>query len=49
MAMSLALVGLRTPGVTIVNPHCTEKTYPRFIVPRATQTLAWPPGRSVRR
>jgi 3-phosphoshikimate 1-carboxyvinyltransferase len=30
MAMSLALVGLRTPGVTIVNPHCTEKTYPRF-------------------
>jgi 3-phosphoshikimate 1-carboxyvinyltransferase len=30
MAMSLALVGLRTPGVTIVNPHCTEKTYPGF-------------------
>jgi 3-phosphoshikimate 1-carboxyvinyltransferase len=30
MAMSLALVGLRTPGVVICNPQCTEKTYPRF-------------------
>jgi len=30
MAMSLALVGLRTPGVVILNPRCTEKTYPRF-------------------
>jgi 3-phosphoshikimate 1-carboxyvinyltransferase len=30
MAMSLALVGLRTPGVVILNPGCTEKTYPRF-------------------
>jgi 3-phosphoshikimate 1-carboxyvinyltransferase len=28
--MSLALVGLRTPGVVILNPDCTEKTYPRF-------------------
>jgi 3-phosphoshikimate 1-carboxyvinyltransferase len=30
MAMSLALVGLRTPGVTILNPECTEKTYPQY-------------------
>ncbi len=30
MAMSLALVGLRVPGVTILDPRCTEKTYPRF-------------------
>jgi 3-phosphoshikimate 1-carboxyvinyltransferase len=30
MAMSLALVGLRTPGVVILNPRCTEKTYPHF-------------------
>jgi 3-phosphoshikimate 1-carboxyvinyltransferase len=30
MAMSLALVGLRTPGVVIRNPGCTEKTYPRY-------------------
>ena len=30
MAMSLALVGLRVPGVVIRNPVCTEKTYPNF-------------------
>ena len=30
MAMSLALVGLRVPGVTIKNPDCTQKTYPNF-------------------
>jgi 3-phosphoshikimate 1-carboxyvinyltransferase len=30
MAMSLALVGLRTPGVVILDPDCTRKTYPRF-------------------
>ncbi|MFM2093506.1 MAG: 3-phosphoshikimate 1-carboxyvinyltransferase, partial [Planctomycetota bacterium] len=30
MAMSLALAGLRVPGVTILNPRCTEKTYPHF-------------------
>lgn len=30
MAMSLALVGLRTPGVIILDPGCTAKTYPRF-------------------
>ncbi len=30
MAMSLALVGLRVPGVVIDNPGCVAKTYPRF-------------------
>jgi 3-phosphoshikimate 1-carboxyvinyltransferase len=30
MAMSLALVGLRVPGVVISDPGCTAKTYPRF-------------------
>ena len=30
MAMSLALAGLRIPGVVITNPRCTEKTYPHF-------------------
>lgn len=30
MAMSLALVGLRVPGVVIRNPGCVAKTYPHF-------------------
>jgi 3-phosphoshikimate 1-carboxyvinyltransferase len=30
MAMSLALVGLRQPGVLINDPGCTGKTYPGF-------------------
>lgn len=30
MAMSLALVGLRQPGVVINDPGCTEKTYPHY-------------------
>lgn len=30
MAMSLALAGLRVPGVVIRDPGCTVKTYPRF-------------------
>jgi 3-phosphoshikimate 1-carboxyvinyltransferase len=30
MAMSLALVGLRVPGVVIRDPDCTRKTYPEF-------------------
>jgi 3-phosphoshikimate 1-carboxyvinyltransferase len=30
MAMSLALVGLRVPGVGIQNPGCVAKTYPSF-------------------
>ena len=30
MAMSMALVGLAVPGVIILNPQCTAKTYPQF-------------------
>ncbi len=30
MAMSLALAGLRVPGVVILDPACTAKTYPNF-------------------
>ena len=30
MAMSLALVGLRVPGIVIKNPGCVAKTYPNF-------------------
>ncbi len=30
MAMSLALVGLRVPGIVIKNPGCVSKTYPAF-------------------
>jgi 3-phosphoshikimate 1-carboxyvinyltransferase len=30
MAMSLALIGLRVPGVVIKNPSCVAKTYPGF-------------------
>lgn len=30
MAMSLALIGLRTTGVVLKNPGCVAKTYPQF-------------------
>ncbi|MGL4512790.1 MAG: 3-phosphoshikimate 1-carboxyvinyltransferase [Lacipirellulaceae bacterium] len=30
MAMSLALVGLRVPGIKVANPGCTAKTYPGY-------------------
>jgi 3-phosphoshikimate 1-carboxyvinyltransferase len=30
MAMSFAVAGLRVPGITILNPGCVAKTYPRF-------------------
>lgn len=30
MAMSFSLLGLRAPGIDILNPGCTAKTYPRF-------------------
>jgi 3-phosphoshikimate 1-carboxyvinyltransferase len=30
MAMSLALIGLRVPGVILSNPGCVAKTYPGF-------------------
>ncbi len=30
MAMSFALAGLKVPGLTILDPGCVAKTYPRF-------------------
>jgi 3-phosphoshikimate 1-carboxyvinyltransferase len=30
MAMSFALIGLRSPGVTILDPKCTSKTFPTY-------------------
>lgn len=30
MAMSFALIGVRTPGICISDPGCTAKTYPKF-------------------
>ena len=30
MAMSLAIAGLRMPGIQIADPDCTAKTYPDF-------------------
>ena len=30
MAMSLALAGLKIPGVRIKNPNCVEKSFPDF-------------------
>jgi 3-phosphoshikimate 1-carboxyvinyltransferase len=30
IAMSLALIGLKVPGVVIKNPGCVAKTYPGF-------------------
>jgi 3-phosphoshikimate 1-carboxyvinyltransferase len=30
MAMSMALIGLKVPGIVIKNPGCVAKTYPNF-------------------
>jgi 3-phosphoshikimate 1-carboxyvinyltransferase len=30
MAMSFSLLGLREPGIAILDPDCTAKTYPHF-------------------
>jgi 3-phosphoshikimate 1-carboxyvinyltransferase len=38
MAMSLALAGLRAPGVQISNPGCTGKTYPDYFADLETLT-----------
>jgi 3-phosphoshikimate 1-carboxyvinyltransferase len=43
MAMSLALAGLKIPGVVINDPQCTAKTYPEFFQDLASLTAA---GRS---
>lgn len=40
MAMSLALVGLRVPGVVINNPGCTVKTYPHYFEDLSSITIS---------
>jgi 3-phosphoshikimate 1-carboxyvinyltransferase len=30
--MSLALIGLKVPGVVITDPACVAKTYPRYFL-----------------
>ena len=30
MAMSFSLLGLRVPGIRILEPGCTTKTYPKY-------------------
>lgn len=42
MAMSMALIGLRVPGVVIRNPGCVAKTYPGFW--RDLEKLIRPPA-----
>jgi len=37
MAMSLALIGLKVPGIVIDNPGCVAKTYPEFFDDLAPQ------------
>lgn len=36
MAMCMALIGLKVPGIVIDNPACVAKTYPRFFEDLAT-------------
>lgn len=38
MAMSMSLAGTRIPGVTIQNPACVAKTYPRYFEDLGTLT-----------
>jgi len=42
MAMSFALLGLRTPGIEIADPGCVAKTFPGFF--EALDALRDPPG-----
>ena len=46
MAMSMALVGLATAGIVILDPECTAKTYPDFFadLERLTRGANKPPG-----
>jgi 3-phosphoshikimate 1-carboxyvinyltransferase len=46
MAMSLALVGLVVPGVEIIDPGCTAKTYPNYFADLAGLVSAADAGRA---
>ena len=41
MAMALAAVAARVPGVVLEDPACVAKTYPRFWDDLAAAGLAW--------
>jgi len=43
MAMSLALAGLRVPGVRVADPACVGKTFPRYWEALAALTAPHPP------
>jgi 3-phosphoshikimate 1-carboxyvinyltransferase len=43
MAMALAAVAARLPGVVIEDPGCVAKTYPRFWHDLAAAGLLWRP------
>jgi len=40
MAMSFSLLGLKVPGIKILDPGCTAKTYPRYFEDLATLCAA---------
>jgi 3-phosphoshikimate 1-carboxyvinyltransferase len=42
VAMSLAVLGLKVPGLLLQNPACVKKTFPNFF-----QKLAAPPPRGL--
>lgn len=42
MAMAFALVGLRIPGISIENPACVAKTFPKYF--QVLDSLRWPAG-----
>jgi 3-phosphoshikimate 1-carboxyvinyltransferase len=45
MAMSMALIGLRVPGIVIKNPGCVAKTYPGFFADLEKLRVKFPPDR----
>ena len=42
MAMCFAILGLKVPGIRIINPACVKKTFPNFF-----QKLATPPPKGL--
>jgi 3-phosphoshikimate 1-carboxyvinyltransferase len=45
MAMALAAVAARVPGLVLDEPGCVTKTYPGFWHDLAAAGLRWRPGR----
>ena len=42
MAMCFAILGLKVPGIRIINPACVRKTFPNFFPKAGGATAAWP-------